>query len=222
MAAHDPDAFRLVMLIVAAHGHARLVAKVVVATRDLRHDTELLGYVRGVKSRAHYFMGGYTLFMRAVARGDEARAHELLDACPTAAARTALLAAGDAHGAPPLALAGTADVARLLLSGGASALAAGGGDGAGDVFDAVVRAGRLGVLEVLLESLGSDEARRERLARVDARGATLLARAQHTAADQADVDHVVQRHPPSLLQKVLLIVAAHGHARLVAGRRGVA
>ena len=193
---HAPDDFRLVLLIVAGHGHTQLVAKVVVATRDLRHDPELLGYVRLVASPAHCFLGGSTLFTRAVARGDEARARELLDACPTAAARAALLAAGDARGAPPLALAGTAGMARLLLGEGASALAAGGGGGADDVLDAVVRAGRLGVLEVLLESLGSDEARRERLARVDARGATLLWRARKRSIAQALLDAGATLVPP--------------------------
>ena len=212
--ADDAYAFWLGLLITAAHGHERLVAKVVVASPDLRHDAELLSYVLLVASPAHAFCGGTTLFTRAVARGDVARVAELLGACPTPAARAALLAARDERGAPPLALAGTADMARFLLGQGAVAQAAGGGD-AVDVLDAVVRAGRLGVLEVLLESLPSDEARRERLARVVADGDTLLSRAQHVARDQAPVDHVVQRHAPATLQLVMRIAAVHGHERLV-------
>jgi hypothetical protein len=192
---HAPDMLRQVVLDMAAHGHAPEVAKVVVASPDLRHDAELLGYVQLLASPAHAFCGGATLFTRAVARGDVVRARELLDACPTPATRAALLAARDARGAPPLALAGTVDMARFLLQLGAEVQAAG-GDDAGDVLDAVVRAGRLGVLDVLLESLGSVEARRERLVRVDARSGSLLWQARKRSIAQALLDAGAILVPP--------------------------
>jgi hypothetical protein len=73
---------------------------------------------------------------------------------------------------------------------------AAGGVNAGDELDAVVRAGRLGVLEALLESLGSDEARRERLARVDADGSTLLWQARKRSIAQALLDAGAILVPP--------------------------
>jgi len=72
---------------VAHSGFLPQAAKLMLASREHRHDPELLGATRCV--RGQY---GRTLLMHAVYRGNVARATEILGACPTPAARAELLA----------------------------------------------------------------------------------------------------------------------------------
>ena len=146
---HHPDLLRQVLLLVAAHGYTREAAAATLAVRDLHHDDELLARTALVATRA----GGETLLMRAVRRGDAARAGELLRACPTRASRAALLAAADATGATPLTRAATGALVRELLRAGATAPATPGVGVRDDGLAWAVSAGRLVLVEALLEAL---------------------------------------------------------------------
>ena len=84
---NHPDTLQRVLQVVVAHGHTREAAMAALAIPDLRHDAELLGWILRAQTRH----GGETLVARAVRRGDRARIVELLEACPTPAARRAVL-----------------------------------------------------------------------------------------------------------------------------------
>ena len=107
-----PDVLWQVLQYVAAHGHTREVAMVTLAARDLHHDAELLGWIIHAKTHHH----GETLVARAVRRGDRARVVELLAACPTPAARRAVLNPPVGH---LLSLCQDAETVQYLLAQGA-------------------------------------------------------------------------------------------------------
>jgi ankyrin repeat protein len=126
----------------------------------LRHDAELLA--RTSLGATRY--GGDTLLMRAVKRDDLGRVHEILAACPTPAARLVLVETPNtsaAH-AMPLCNARSGEMARVLQDAGTTQQWDGGVD---DPFVAACERD-VGVLEALLESLGSDEERQERAQRL--------------------------------------------------------
>ena len=88
-AAYAPDADTWDHVVRAAAHCDQLEAAALLmrATREHAHDPELLARTRGVRGEH-----GLTLLMRAVARGDVARAAEIVGAAPTPAARAELLA----------------------------------------------------------------------------------------------------------------------------------
>ena len=185
---HHPDLLRQVLLLVAAHGHTREAAAATLAVRDLHRDGELLALTALVATRA----GGETLLMRAVRRGDAARAGELLRACLTRASRAALLAAADATGATPLTRAATGAVVRELLRAGATAPATPGVGARDDGLAWAVSAGRLVLVEALLEALPL-AGRAARLNAVDDAGRTLLHRARKRSVAQLLLDAGAER-----------------------------
>ena len=85
--APDADAWDHVVRAAAHCGQLEAAALLMRVTRAHAHDPELLERTRGVRSGER----GFTLLMRAVARGDVARAAEIVGAAPTPAARAELL-----------------------------------------------------------------------------------------------------------------------------------
>jgi len=82
-----------VVRAVAHCGFLESATKLMLASGAHTHDSELLGYTRSVRG-----VHGTTLLMRAVARRDAARVAEILEACPTPAARQELLECVDSSG----------------------------------------------------------------------------------------------------------------------------
>ena len=144
-------------------------------SRGLFHDARLLAATAAVDS------GGLTRLHAAIKRGDHARAAELLAACPTPAARRALLAPATHARLMLLWSARDARMVELLLGAGADARAR---DEAGQ--DAITHAaathGKLDVMRALLAALDSDAERQRVLAstlRFGVHGANLWYRAVH-------------------------------------------
>ena len=90
----DPQTWDHVVRAAAQCGQLEAAALLMRLTREHAHDPELLARTRGVRGGQL----GRTLLMRAVMRPNVARAEEIVDACPTPAARAELLACVDGSG----------------------------------------------------------------------------------------------------------------------------
>ena len=199
-------------------------AKLVGLSRDFFHDRELLANTALVESAANRGPKR-TRLHGVVTRNSRARAAELLAACPTLAARRALLQPANVGFSSSLLWVATdAPVATLLLGAGADARVAD-AFGLGAVSYAANR-GKLDVMRVLLASLGSDAERQSALAstlRYCVHEANLKIRAMTfnldsmlLADDGSVYDHVlelgVDEVPDDLQEACAPIVRASLHA----------
>lgn len=172
-----PDTLQRVLVLTAAHGHTREVTVATLALPDLHHDAELLGWIIHAKTRHN----GETLVARAVRRGDRARVVELLAACPTPAARHAVL---NPPVGPLLSLCQDAETVQYLLAQGARLPVVDGKSG--ELRSAVAFVKPAAVAE-LLASL-DDVVREALVKRRDQSGGSLLSSARDAAMARVLLD----------------------------------